>query len=183
MLRTEIRNQGEETSEAHTDHDSRVSKWKRAMEYFTLDQWIADQDSEAQLDARESARLRYSAYLESVRSRLPVEFLPLTDEVSIHDARVLSLEGRFEESVLELRLDPGPFTNRDWVELRLNYIGIGGLRLKPDPERGLAGPNGFGDLGYDEIEVLDGGMFEHRLLFSSGIELAVAFAAFRLERR
>jgi hypothetical protein len=41
----------------------------------------------------------------------------------------------------------------------------------------------LGDLGYDEIEVLGGGMFEHRLLFSSGIELAIEFAAFHLEKQ
>jgi hypothetical protein len=28
---------------------------------------------------------------------------------------------------------------------------------------------------------MTGGLFEHRLLFSSGIELAVAFRAFRLQ--
>ncbi|HWX42575.1 MAG TPA: hypothetical protein VN345_15600 [Blastocatellia bacterium] len=55
------------------------------------------------------------------------------------------------------------------------------MRLSSDPDKGLVGPNGFGDLGYDEIEVLDGGMFEHRLLFSSGIELAIMFEEFRLE--
>ena len=153
------------------------------MKYFTLDQWIADQDSETQANAGESARLRYSAYLDRVRSRLPVEFLPLTSEVVIHDARLLSAVCRIEEGAFELRLDPGPFTNRDWVELRLLYIGVSGVRFSSDPDKGLSGPHGFGDLGYDEIEALDGGMFEHGLLFSSGIELAVEFAAFRLEPR
>jgi len=99
------------------------------MRYFTLDQWMADQDSESELDADQSALLEYSSYLESIRSRLPVEFLPLTNEVVIHDARLLALAGRIKDGIFELKLDHGIFTYRDWVELRLIYIGVGGVRL------------------------------------------------------
>ena len=46
----------------------------------------------------------------------------------------------------------------------------------------MPGPAGFGDLGYCEVSVLPGGAFEHRLLFSTGIELVVVFRSFRLQR-
>lgn len=151
------------------------------MKYFTVDQWIADQEPEPSVDARESALIRYADYLRGARSALPIEFLPLTSEIVIHDARALSVTTRVQESTVEITLDPGPLTGRPWRELHLTYLAIRTMRLSSDPDKGLVGPNGFGDLGYDEIEVLDGGMFEHRLLFSSGIELAIMFEEFRLE--
>lgn len=51
-----------------------------------------------------------------------------------------------------------------------------------NPSAGLAGPFGYGDLGYDEVAILASGAFEHRLLFSTGIELAVVFREFELRR-
>ena len=54
--------------------------------------------------------------------------------------------------------------------------------MTSDPSVGLGGPHGFGDLGYDEIDVGEDGPFEHRLLFSSGIELAVRFADLIIEQ-
>jgi hypothetical protein len=40
----------------------------------------------------------------------------------------------------------------------------------------LPGPGGYGDFGYDEIEVIGPAQFEHRILFSSGIRLVIRFA-------
>jgi hypothetical protein len=37
------------------------------------------------------------------------------------------------------------------------------------------------DLGYQEIERLDDGAFEHRLLFAGGREFVIQFADLRLE--
>ena len=59
------------------------------------------------------------------------------------------------------------------------YAGVF-TRKSTNPKRGLAGPHGYGDLGYDEIEVLRDGLYEHRILFSSGIELQVRFTGFKL---
>jgi hypothetical protein len=47
---------------------------------------------------------------------------------------------------------------------------------------GWGSPAGYGDLGYWEVDALSGGAFEHRLLFSTGIELAVVFRGSRLQR-
>lgn len=49
-----------------------------------------------------------------------------------------------------------------------------------DPDKGLPGPNGFGDIGVDEIEVFEDS-FEHRILFSNGIELHIRFKEFSLQ--
>jgi hypothetical protein len=156
---------------------------KLKMKYFTIDRWIADQGSEDPPGRNEISREDYLIYLDGIRSQLPTEFLLLTGEVVIHDARLVALKASSDEGTLELTFEPGPYTERDWKQIRLRYIGVGRLHLTSDPDKGLAGPNGFGDLGYDEIEVLGGGMFEHRLLFSSGIELMVEFAAFTLGKQ
>jgi hypothetical protein len=57
------------------------------------------------------------------------------------------------------------------------------LRQTGHPQKGLGGPCGFGDLGYDEQDVRDDGNFEHRLLFSIGIEVQVCFSDFAVENR
>ena len=50
------------------------------------------------------------------------------------------------------------------------------------PDRWLPGSGGYGDLGSDEVELLDDESWEHRLLFSSSIELSVRFRGFWFER-
>ena len=40
---------------------------------------------------------------------------------------------------------------------------------------------GGADLGYQEIEMLEKGMFEHRLLFAGGTEFVIRFADLQLD--
>ncbi len=40
---------------------------------------------------------------------------------------------------------------------------------------------GYGTHGFDEVEILKDGSFEHRMLFSSGIEIAIQFRDFVLD--
>ena len=54
------------------------------------------------------------------------------------------------------------------------------LNTGSDPEKGLPGPHGYGDLGYDEVDVLEPGLFEHRMLFSTGITLSIHHREFHL---
>lgn len=65
--------------------------------------------------------------------------------------------------------------------LRITYHEADVVRLESDSEKGLPGPYGFGDLGYDEIEVLAEDLFEHRILFSSGIEIGITFRRLEYE--
>jgi hypothetical protein len=62
------------------------------------------------------------------------------------------------------------------------YSGVEHFESEADPKVGLRGPSGYGDLGYYEIDVLPEGRFEHRLLFSTGIELRVIFRGFGLQQ-
>jgi hypothetical protein len=63
----------------------------------------------------------------------------------------------------------------------LTYVGIRSLLSGSEPGYGLPGPAGYGQMGFDEFEVLDDGLFQHSLLFSSGIEIAVTFTDITVE--
>jgi hypothetical protein len=58
----------------------------------------------------------------------------------------------------------------------LTYVGVLSFTSASEPGHGLPGPIGYGEMGFDEFELLDNGIFQHRLLFSSGIEIAVTFS-------
>lgn len=64
------------------------------------------------------------------------------------------------------------------MRVRLSYRGVDGMTIETDPDGVLPGPAGFGDLGYSEIDRPVPDLFEHRLLFSSGLELRVRFREF-----
>jgi hypothetical protein len=64
----------------------------------------------------------------------------------------------------------------------LTYREVVRVESPADPMVGLRGPHGYGDFGYDEVEVLSTGVFEHRMIFSSGVELRVVFGGFKAQR-
>jgi len=63
----------------------------------------------------------------------------------------------------------------------IEYQGVSRFVSTADPDTGLPGPHGYGDLGYDETDVDDAGLLVHRILFSSGIEFEVTFEKFSIE--
>ena len=62
----------------------------------------------------------------------------------------------------------------------LTYQQLQSFESTSDPNIGLGGPHGYGDLGYDEADISACGHLEHRMLFSSGIEFRILFACFKL---
>jgi len=151
------------------------------MRYFTLDGWIKDQDLDADSPANSGAVGEYQSYLVSVMDRLPEDFVRMLQTVCIHDARLRELDVDASAGRVTLRLDAGDITMREGRNVKLHYLAVRRVLSTSDPEKGLPGPHGYGDLGNDEVEVLGGGEYEHRILFSSGIELAIRFRDFRLE--
>jgi hypothetical protein len=146
------------------------------MKYFTIKWW------QGEVRNQMAANDKYCRYMESIESSLPSELKRLHWEVSLHDSHLRRLH--FSDGTLELRLDgeridKGKYSSGS-RKFRLTYRDVRSLISTGDPKQGLAGPYGYGDLGYDEIEVLTAGLFEHRILFSSGIELQVRFADFTL---
>ena len=125
---------------------------------------------------------QYCRYVQSVKKSLPKDLCRLFWNVSLHDARVR--RWHFADGTLELNLD-GERRDKGKYRpglrrFRLTYRGVVSITSLAVRKQGLAEPGGYGDLGYDEIEVIGDGLFEHRILFSSAIELRVRFTDFTL---
>ena len=145
----------------------------QGVRFFTMAWWCGTQTG----DAGDPAAA-YAAHLAAVRDRLPPDLLATEEAVSLHDTRLRELRLLPVEGRLSLGLDSYAGDER----FTLTYTAVERFESAADPEVGLGGPAGYGDLGYCEVEALPDGRFEHRLLFSTGIELAVVFRGFRLQR-
>jgi hypothetical protein len=122
--------------------------------------------------------VEYARHLAAIRDRLPPDLLATEESVSLHDTRLRELQLLVSEQSLSMGLDSYAGDER----LTLVYSGVERFESSADPKVGLGGPAGYGDLGYCEVDVLRGAAFEHRLLFSTGVELVVMFRGFRLHR-
>ncbi len=143
------------------------------MRYFTM-AWWGGVEGVGNVDPTTA----YAAHLAAIRNRLPADLLATEEGASLHDTRLRELRLLAAKGTLLLGLDSYAGDER----LNLLYQGVETFESVADPDFGLRGPSGYGDLGYCEVDVLPGGLFEHRLLFSSGIELAVVFCGFQLQR-
>jgi hypothetical protein len=143
------------------------------MRFFTMAWWCGDETDE---DADPAAD--YAAHLAAIRDRLTPDLLAVEELDLLHDARLRELRLVVAGQSLSLALDTCTGDER----LTFLYGGVEWFESSADPEAGLGGPAGYGVLGYWEVDILPGGAFEHRLLFSTGIELVVAFGTFKLQR-
>ena len=148
------------------------------MRYFTMAWWRGIQ--EEPVGGGEAPGAAYQAHLEAVRDRLPPDLLATQESVSLHDTRLRELVLVPADGTLSITLENFEGDER----FTLLYSGVERFESGADPRAGagLSGPAGYGDLGYTEADVLPGGTFEHRMLFSTGIELAVVFRDLRLTR-
>lgn len=154
------------------------------MKYFTLDDWISDQGDEFRgMEAVLQTRKKYEDYLSSVANQLPPELVGFQRTVAVNDANLRKVDVDVEQKRAVLVVDTYPVdaaNNSQVRTLALQYEQVGSFRSTSDPQEGLPGPFGYGDIGGDEIEMLAEGIFEHRFLFSSGIELAIQFGGFTM---
>jgi hypothetical protein len=144
------------------------------LQFFTVDWWrgIQDGDITDPVDA-------YRAHFQRIRDQLLPDLAALSETVSLHDSRLRSLNLETENKCLRISLtgDDGLGGLR---QFNLTYHRLRSFQSFADPDAGLNGPHGYGDLGYDESDALSNGLFEHRILFSTGIEFRIAFADFSL---
>lgn len=137
------------------------------MRFFTIEWWqggLPDAESDAAVQ-------RYAEHLGSIRHLLPPGVDRLDREVRLHDSRLRSLDLDVVTATATATLDLV-----GGGRVRLRYTGLRLFSSSADPQKGLGGPHGYGDWGYDEFDVLPNGDVEHRILFSSGIELTLVFA-------
>lgn len=157
------------------------------MKYFTYNWWAGDYPAEAKAKA-DALACQYAPYLESILPDLPDELQRFARKCRLHDAHLLRLDllPDTRELGLELvghhygdELAPEEKIPQHFLRwFRLTYRGIKSFTTTGNPDRGLPGSHGYGDLGYDEIEMVGPKFFEHRLLFSSNIEFQIRFNDF-----
>jgi hypothetical protein len=137
------------------------------MKYMTIAWWNSLQKRDRQPD---TALADYRAYFEKIAAQLPPEFPKFFKSRQLHDAkfRGLAIDVAKKTAQLTLLADQS---------LVLIYEGLSDFKINYPPGQGLRAEEEFGDLGYDEVEV-KGTAFEHRLLFSTGIELVFEFTQF-----
>jgi hypothetical protein len=139
------------------------------MRFFTMAWWQA-----VQAGTTENPSDAYERHLATLRP-FPSSVARLDQLPFLHDAHVRRVEHL--GTAVEITLDTWGKTG-DRVPIRLSYGGVERFTLQADPEKGLPGPGGLGDLGYDEIDAISAEVFEHRFLFSSSVELCVRFREF-----
>lgn len=145
------------------------------MKFFKLDWWCGLQ----QLEDYDPVP-QFQKHLSTIRDRLPEGLLALQETISLHDAKLRSLDYSNHHSSLTLQLD-GDDGAGGFRQFTIRYIEVVSFKTIADPDCGLRGPHGFGDLGYDEADITTDGNFEHRLLFSTGIEMQIVFRDFELK--
>lgn len=137
------------------------------MKFYTMDWWMSLQRLEF-VDPTPA----YMAYLDSIRDRLPPDLLQLQESISIHDAHLRFADYCRDTGMLGIALD-GDDGHGGLRQFHLRYSDVTVFRTTNNPDNGFAGPHGYGDLGYDEADITIDGLIEHRMLFSSGIELQI----------
>jgi len=144
------------------------------MRFFTMDWWRGVSQLS---DDAPSADSR--AHLATIRDKLPAGLLALQESVSLHDSHIRRMRYDHNASTLDVMLD-GEDDKCGARRFNLRYKDIVSIETTSDPEVGLPGPHGYGNLGYDEADITPDGQLEHRMLFSSGIEMRIVFADFEL---
>jgi len=151
------------------------------MKYFSTNCW---NDYAQTKEIRKS----YLSYVDSISPYIPTSFKSLTGgggDITLNDASVEHLVVSLGDSTVSMVM------NGKWIQgtvtglriFSLSYTGVTEVVSIVDPDAdGLSG-SGYGDHGFDEIEVIENNLYEHRMLFSSGIELRIRFHDFLLDYR
>ena len=142
------------------------------MKYFTMDWWVNRCEPLSVCDD-------YKRYFDSVRGALPEQILRFVDGHTLHDSVVRELSVRAGDETARIVADGFDVHLEESVTYELEYAGVVAVTIRGEASDSLGGPAGLGHLGYDEFEHVQSGVFEHRLLFSTGVEILIRFRAFR----
>lgn len=176
------------------------------MKYFSIQDWKTWEPWDRIL----ADKKRYKDYIQTVRHELPpdlrllCDFSPGWDEsrISLNDSQVSKITASFEAQTVTIVLNGDYSNEKGWqLGLRrfsLNYKNVTLFEVKassetaynpgPDADPQAASEAGggpysiaFDDHGWDEIELIEDSLFEHRMLFASGTETVIRFRDFTLE--
>ena len=149
------------------------------MKYFTFEWWNGESASDP------DPVTAYQKHMASILDRLPSGFKDLEKSISLHDSKVRTVAVDVVNATIEVVLDGYQYhqkTPATHCEITMRYGQVKAFASSADYSRKLGGPGGYGDLGYDEIDILADGTFEHRILFSTGIEWTIQFGVFAIEQ-
>lgn len=151
------------------------------MKVFSLAKWHTTDDSDG-------AITRYRDYLEDIRPRLPGDIQKLAGaggDISLNDGTVTRLQVSLSDACVDI------YINGKWIgdtvlglrKFHLAYSGVTEFSSSIDPDATGSnedGYDGYGDHGFDEFELIGDELYEHRMLFWSGITLSIRFSGFTL---
>lgn len=149
------------------------------MRYFTLDWWISSQSLDEDHTVMPAGE-EYARHLDAIRNRLPADLIAILETVTFHDSRLREFYVNLDQRYVVITLNAADKTGENAVDVRLHYGGVDKVVSTADPKKGLPGPYGYGDLGYDELDLVNNKL-EHRFLFSTGIEVKIQFEEFSFE--
>jgi hypothetical protein len=145
------------------------------MRYFTPEWWAGE------VENADAVVADYERYITSIRSRLTPALQSLHDEVSLHDSKVRRFSVEVPRQSVSITLHgftdpPEDYTGR---RIELRYEGVTTVE-STNEGKWVSEAFDNSDLGYSEVELLPDGLWEHRMLFASGIELTIRFRDLRL---
>ena len=146
------------------------------MKYFTMDWWLAFQNPD--MPEKDAARPQqeYERHYKSIKKHLPKRFLTFDKSYSLHDATLLKLSLNADKEQIKIKFMLA-VVHKKFIEGRngtLIYSGVTDFTSSKRAEVSLVDSTyNYGHLGYDEIEMISPGVFEHRMLFSSGAEFGI----------
>lgn len=129
---------------------------------------------------------QYVDYFNYIKHALPPDFLLFADrentKLSLNDGSVHTVYIDNEKGEAEIVIQSDA-TDANWRTIGdrryfLRYSGVKRFHCIDNSDR-LGGFSG--DHLFDELELLDAGLFEHRMLFRGPVEMLIVFTGFSLE--
>ncbi len=159
------------------------------MKYFT-EEYLADWEH---VRPGDETHLAYARHIALIRPKLPPDLQRLCDltpgwaehKIFLNDSNIQEVDCSFTEQRVTIVLN-GEYTDAAGHQLglrdfHLRYQQVTSFHSAESRPVGIGEMwGGFGDHLADEIDLVEKGLFEHRMLFSSGIELATVFRQFFL---
>lgn len=149
------------------------------MKYFSIKYW-------SDWDEADPIGIAYKAYIQSIRSKLPHDLQLLSGaggNIALNDGGIekyfVSVPDAYATIEMNCQYDDlnGALGQRK-VSLHYKFMEVFSSTI--DPNGGASHYGGYGDHGFDEIELIGDNLYEHRMLFDGGIEIAIRFRDFSL---
>ena len=142
------------------------------MKYFTIAWWMGETDDESH-----DPVTIYRERVASIKSMIPDSLTMYIEEISLHDSKIKEIDVNIPERRIRISTTTWDKGGSEILNI-LQYDGVERYASCADYKKGLPGPHGYGDWGYDEIDIDKNGLLSHRILFSSGITIDITFKIF-----